>query len=133
MTPHEIVLVTKLAEQLAHAFEDRGTFAGTRVKRVSVHVQKGPPVRNKRLPTQPPGIVIELPTSQGGASLAYVHLNIREGKLFIRNYLLDQIGKRWQIGPTWTDRFVLPAQALVAIHFGRGVPNEFVQQIADMY
>jgi hypothetical protein len=47
--------------------------------------------------------------------------------------LLDQIGGRWRIGPAWTDRFVIPSNVLVAIHFGRAVPDEFVQQIADMY
>ena len=133
MTPHEKALATKLAEQLAQAFENRGSFAGTRVKRASLHVRKGAPVKNKRLPTTPPGVVIELPASQDGPRLAYVHIYIRDGRLRTNNFLLDQIGGRWRIGPAWTDRFVIPAQVLVAIHFGRDVPEEFVQQIADMY
>lgn len=133
MSPHEKALAQSLAEQLAHEFTCRGLFAGARVRRASVHVRPGPPVPHRQLPTQPPGVVLELVEPAHAEQIAYVHIEARDGRLRLRNALLSRIDGRWQLGPTWTDRFVLPAQALVAVHFGRALPTTFVQQVADLY
>jgi hypothetical protein len=81
----------------------------------------------------PPGIVIEFPSAPGQPRIGYIHVVIREGQITLRNFLLEKSGGKWHVGATWTDRFVIPAQVLVAIHLGQGVPDSFVQQIADMY